>query len=249
MTQNQYPLWRYLLVLAFAVLGALYALPNLYGFDPAVQISARRAAPVDAALEKNLGEVLAKAGIAVKSTERGDGRLLIRFNDDAARAAGMSALQGAVDTRQYLLALNLATATPSWLRALGGKPMYMGLDLRGGVHFLMQVDVDEVRKQTEERFITELRGAFRDKKIRFRSVSHAKNGGVDITFLNAEAKAAGVDLIGKDFPAVQHRRHGVDRGHRRLRPATDRPLQAAGRACGAGRRAQAEHHHPAQPRQ
>jgi len=200
MTQNQYPLWRYLLVLAISVLGALYALPNLYGFDPAVQISARRAAPVDAAFEKNLADALNKAGISPKSSELSDNRLLIRFKDDAARAAGMTALQAAIDAKQYLVALNLAPATPAWLRAMGGKPMYMGLDLRGGVHFLMQVDVDEVRKQTEERFITELRGAFREKKIRFRAVSHAPSGGVDVTFLNAEAKAAGVDLIGKDFP-------------------------------------------------
>ena len=200
MTQNQYPLWRYLLVLAISVLGALYALPNLYGFDPAVQISARRAAPVDAAFEKNIADALNKAGISPKSSELSDNRLLIRFKDDAARAAGMTALQAAIDAKQYLVALNLAPATPAWLRAMGGKPMYMGLDLRGGVHFLMQVDVDEVRKQTEERFITELRGAFREKKIRFRAVSHAPSGGVDVTFLNAEAKAAGVDLIGKDFP-------------------------------------------------
>jgi preprotein translocase subunit SecD len=200
MTQNQYPLWRYLLVLAISVLGALYALPNLYGFDPAVQVSARRAAPVDAAFEKNLADALNKAGISPKSSELSDNRLLIRFKDDAARAAGMTALQAAIDAKQYLVALNLAPATPAWLRAMGGKPMYMGLDLRGGVHFLMQVDVDEVRKQTEERFITELRGAFREKKIRFRAVSHAPSGGVDVTFLNAEAKAAGVDLIGKDFP-------------------------------------------------
>lgn len=200
MIQNQYPLWRYLLVLAISVLGALYALPNLYGFDPAVQVSARRAAPVDAAFEKNLADALNKAGISPKSSELSDNRLLIRFKDDAARAAGMTALQAAIDAKQYLVALNLAPATPAWLRAMGGKPMYMGLDLRGGVHFLMQVDVDEVRKQTEERFITELRGAFREKKIRFRAVSHAPSGGVDVTFLNAEAKAAGVDLIGKDFP-------------------------------------------------
>ena len=200
MIQNQYPLWRYLLVLAISVLGALYALPNLYGFDPAVQVSARRAAPVDAAFEKNLADALNKAGISPKSSELSDNRLLIRFKDDAARAAGMTALQAAIDAKQYLVALNLAPATPTWLRAMGGKPMYMGLDLRGGVHFLMQVDVDEVRKQTEERFITELRGAFREKKIRFREVSHAPSGGVDVTFLNAEAKAAGVDLIGKDFP-------------------------------------------------
>jgi len=199
MTQNQYPLWRYLLVLAITVLGALYALPNLYGFDPALQISARRSAPVDSALEKTLTEAVSKAGAELKASEVSGGRLLLRFKDDASRSKAMTALREVVDTKQYLVAFNLASATPEWLRSLGGKPMYMGLDLRGGVHFLMQVDVEEVRKQIEDRFITELRAAFREKKVRFRAVSRAAGGGIDVTFLNAEAKKAAIDVINNDF--------------------------------------------------
>ena len=199
MIQNQYPLWRYLLVLAITVLGALYALPNLYGFDPALQISARRSAPVDSALEKTLTEAVSKAGAELKASEVSGGRLLLRFKDDASRSKAMTALRDVVDTKQYLVAFNLASATPEWLRALGGKPMYMGLDLRGGVHFLMQVDVEEVRKQIEDRFITELRAAFREKKVRFRAVSRAAGGGIDVTFLNAEAKKAAIDVINNDF--------------------------------------------------
>ena len=199
MIQNQYPLWRYLLVLAITVLGALYALPNLYGFDPALQISARRSAPVDSALEKTLTEAVSKAGAELKASEVSGGRLLLRFKDDASRSKAMTALREVVDTKQYLVAFNLASATPDWLRSLGGKPMYMGLDLRGGVHFLMQVDVEEVRKQIEDRFITELRAAFREKKVRFRAVSRAAGGGIDVTFLNAEAKKAAIDVINNDF--------------------------------------------------
>jgi len=199
MIQNQYPLWRYLLVLAITVLGALYALPNLYGFDPALQISARRSAPVDSALQKALTEAVSKAGAELKASEVSGGRLLLRFKDDASRSKAMTALREVVDTKQYLVAFNLASATPEWLRSLGGKPMYMGLDLRGGVHFLMQVDVEEVRKQIEDRFITELRAAFREKKVRFRAVSRAAGGGIDVTFLNAEAKKAAIDVINNDF--------------------------------------------------
>jgi len=199
MIQNQYPLWRYLLVLAITVLGALYALPNLYGFDPALQISARRSAPVDSALQKALTEAVSKAGAELKASEVSGGRLLLRFKDDASRSKAMTALREVVDTKQYLVAFNLASATPDWLRSLGGKPMYMGLDLRGGVHFLMQVDVEEVRKQIEDRFITELRAAFREKKVRFRAVSRAAGGGIDVTFLNAEAKKAAIDVINNDF--------------------------------------------------
>ena len=199
MIQNQYPLWRYLLVLAVSVIGVLYALPNLYGFDPALQVTARRAAPVDAALETKLTLALEKAGLAPKAGELAGGRLLLRFADDATRTKAVPVLQTVVDNKQYLVALNLASATPAWLRAIGGKPMYMGLDLRGGVHFLMQVDTDAVRKQTEERFITEVRSALRDKKIRFRTVVHDPQGGVLVSFLNDEAKTAGIALLAKDF--------------------------------------------------
>ena len=200
MTQNQYPLWRYALVIVVSVLGALYALPNLFGFDPALQVSARRSAPVDEVLQTRLEDTLQKGGVVLKSAELGDGRLLLRFPDDAARAKAMPLVQGAVDTKQYLVALNLASSTPAWLRSLGGKPMYMGLDLRGGVHFLMQVDTDAVRKQIEERFITELRSALREQKIRFKTVGRAADGGVELAFQNVEALAAGQALLEKDFP-------------------------------------------------
>ena len=200
MTQNQYPLWRYALVLVVSVLGALYALPNLFGFDPALQVSARRSAPVDQVLQTRLEDSLQKGGVALKAAELAGGRLLLRFADDAARAKAMPLIQEAVDSKQYLVALNLASSTPGWLRSLGGKPMYMGLDLRGGVHFLMQVDTEAVRKQMEERFITELRSALREQKIRFKTVGHAAGGGVELTFQNAEALTAGQALVQKDFP-------------------------------------------------
>ena len=200
MTQNQYPLWRYALVLVVSVVGALYALPNLFGFDPALQVSARRSAPVDEVLQTRLEDTLQKGGVALKAAELSGGRLLLRFADDAARAKAMPLVQGAVDTKQYLVALNLASSTPAWLRGLGGKPMYMGLDLRGGVHFLMQVDTEAVRKQMEERFITELRSALREQKIRFKTVGRATSGGVELTFQNAEALSAGQALVQKDFP-------------------------------------------------
>ena len=200
MIQNQYPLWRYLVVVAVLIIGALYALPNLYGFDPALQVTARRSAPVDEALEARLGKALSGAGIAPKSVETGDDRLLFRFASDDERTRAMPLLQKELDPLQYLVALNLAPGTPAWLRALGGKPMYMGLDLRGGVHFLMQVDTEAVRKQTEERFITELRTSLREQKIRFRTVSADPAGGIRVNFLNAESREAGLAAIENDYP-------------------------------------------------
>jgi len=200
MIQNQYPLWRYFVVVAVLIVGALYALPNLYGFDPALQITARRSAPVDDALEARLEKALTGAGVDLKGVEIGGARLLFRFRNDADRMRAMPLLQKEIDRLQYLVALNLAPGTPAWLRAIGGKPMYMGLDLRGGVHFLMQVDTDAVRKQTEERFITELRASLREQKIRFRTVSPDPAGGIRVNFLNGESREAGLAAIENDYP-------------------------------------------------
>ena len=196
---NQYPLWRYLLVLAVMVLGVLYALPNLYGQDPALQISPRRSAPINEAVQKAVIDALSNANLAVKSSERTLNRILVRFESEEARSAGLPVITAALDAKLYLVALNLAPATPQWLRSLGGKPMYMGLDLRGGVHFLMQVDINAVQRQLEDRFISELRTAFREDKIRFRTVSRGPTGGVLVRFLNAETKARSAELLARDF--------------------------------------------------
>ncbi|HMM75378.1 MAG TPA: protein translocase subunit SecD [Gammaproteobacteria bacterium] len=203
MIQNTNTLWRYLILGVVLSLGFLYALPNLFGFDPALQITARRSAPVDDALQSELEQTLADAGIALKSVERGDERLLFRFPDDATRTRALPVLENAVDATQYTVALNLAPGTPGWLRMLGGKPMYMGLDLRGGVHFLMQVDTEAVRKHTEERFISELRASLREQKIRFRTVSSAPGGGIRVNFLDGEARSAGLAAIKADYPDLQ----------------------------------------------
>ncbi len=200
---NQYPLWRYLLVLAVMTVGTLYALPNLFGQDPALQISARRSAPIDAALEESISGALKEVGVTAKAKERSANRLLVRFEDDAARTTAMTALTNSLDAKKYLIALNLAPATPMWLRELGAKPMYMGLDLRGGVHFLMQVDTSAVQRQLEERFISEIRAALREAKVRFRTVSRAPKGGVQVRFLDASVSAAGKDALRSEFPDLE----------------------------------------------
>lgn len=196
---NQYPWWRYLLVATVLFIGAIYAAPNLFGTDPSLQISARRGAPVDATLETAVSERLTAENISVKRMELTESRLLMRFASSDEREAARTALAELVDERQYVTALNLAPATPQWLRALGGKPMYMGLDLSGGVHFLMQVDVNAVKRQSDERFVSELRSALREEKIRYRSVARDPAGGINVQFLSAEVMARGLDLIGADF--------------------------------------------------
>ena len=196
---NQYSIWRYALILSLLVIGGLYAAPNLYGTDPSLQITARRAAPVDEPLKQRIVAALEQAGIKAGNFEFNQKRLLIRFNSDKTREQASPIVHQVVDPKQYVVALNLAPRTPDWLRALGGKPMYMGLDLRGGVHFLMQVDMNAVVQQSEERFVSELRSALREAKIRYRVISPDPAGGIIVRFLDGEAQAAGVGLIEDDF--------------------------------------------------
>ena len=196
---NQYPLWRYVLVALVIATGVIYAMPNIYGDDPSLQVSARRAEPVDAALGEQVSAALADAGIATKAIELEHNRLLIRFNDTETRAAARAVVEAAAGDQRYIVALNLAPATPTWLRSIGGKPMYMGLDLRGGVHFLMQVDMDAVRVQTEERFVSDLRTAFREAKARYRSIARDPQGGIRVRFLDEDMKHRGAQVLSSDY--------------------------------------------------
>ena len=201
---NEYPLWRYILVLVIVTIGVLYALPNLYGDDPALQVSARRSETVDEALATRVVDALKAANIAVKRTETQHKRVLLRFNDMDARTQAREVVEKTVG-EHYIVALNMAPATPDWLRKIGAKPMYMGLDLRGGVHFLMQVDMDAVRTQTDERFVSELRTAFRDEKIRYRSITREPTGGVRVSFQNEEMKQKAAPLLTRDFRDLERR--------------------------------------------
>ncbi len=200
---NQYPLWRYILVVYVVVTGVIYALPNVYVADPSLQISARRAEPVDTALRERISVALSDAGFAAKGIELQQNRLLVRFNDRETREAAKTVVEQAADEERYIVALNTAATTPQWLRSIGGRPMYMGLDLRGGVHFLMQVDMDAVRVQIEDRFVSDLRTALREEKARYRSIARDPSGGVRVRFLDEEMKGRGAAVVSADFPDLQ----------------------------------------------
>jgi preprotein translocase subunit SecD len=200
---NQYPLWRYLLILAVLVVGVIYALPNLFPDEPALQISPRRAEPMDQALQDKVEAALHDAGIAVAGVERSETRLLLRFRDLAARGKAQPLVSATVDDQRYIVALNMAATTPAWLRKLGARSMYLGLDLRGGVHFLMEVDMAAVRVQTDERFVSDLRSAFREGKVRYRSIAREAEGGIKVRFLDEEMKARGAALIASDFADLE----------------------------------------------
>lgn len=177
---NQTPLWKSLLVLMVVAVCGLYALPNIYGEDYAVQISAGRDAQVNTALLDEVTAELAAQQIDSKSIALENQQILIRLKDDTSQRLAREALEKRLGDN-YFVAMNLAPDTPEWLAALGGTPMKLGLDLRGGVHFLMEVDMNSAIAKNLEDMVGDFRTALREEKLRYRAVKQGDNY-VDIQF-------------------------------------------------------------------
>ncbi|BDX07852.1 protein translocase subunit SecD [Planctobacterium marinum] len=183
---NHTPMWKAILVFLVVAFFALYASPNLYGEDPAVQISAERTAPIDAALLDRVQEILKERNIVAKSVALEDQKILVRLADNDTQLKAQEALDIALSD-DYIAAINLAPATPDWLKSLGASPMKLGLDLRGGVYFLMEVDMDTALNSKLEDTVSDFRTALREEKIRYRRV--VKEGNVvEIQFRDEETK-------------------------------------------------------------
>ncbi len=193
---NQYPAWKYLLILLILFLGVLYALPNMFGEDPALQITSSRGFVIPLDLDANIEDALVVASIDFKNKERAGNRMLYRFNSTEDQLRASEVVKEALG-EQYVVALNLAHATPTWLRSLGGKPMTLGLDLQGGVHFLMQVDMDTARSQQLDRYVDDLRAALRDQRIRYVSVRREGTGLLAL-LRSVEDRSSALELIRQD---------------------------------------------------
>ena len=198
---NQYPLWKYLLIVAVVIVGVLYALPNLYGEDPSIQISPLRGERVDQAIRDRVAEALQEAGLTHIGVELGDNRLLVRFPDTEVQLAAADRLQEVLGDR-FVVALNLASAEPAWLQAVNAQPMYLGLDLRGGVHFLMEVDMDAAVAQAEERYVEELRSLLRSERLHYITIGR-KNGEIVARFRDATQRDAALALVEKEYRDLQ----------------------------------------------
>ena len=172
---NQYPVWKYLLIFFIVAVGVVYALPNFYGEDPALQITSSRGFELPADLTTRIDDALVVEKIGYKSHEQQGNRMLYRFRSTEDQIKAADVVRKALGD-QYVVALNLAHATPEFLRKIGGKPMTLGLDLQGGVHFLMQVDMDTARNQQLDRYVDDIRTVLRDNGIRYISVRHEGNG-------------------------------------------------------------------------
>ena len=204
---NQYSKLRYIAILAVFVLGCLYALPNFYGHDPALQISSLRGNSLGNEVVAQVNDILLDNKIPFKSIGLDTGKILGRFSNSDERDMARDLMNASAGLQNYVMALSLANASPEWLQSIGGKPMSMGLDLRGGVHFLMEVDTKAVAKQSESRFISEIKNSFRKDKIRYRSI--VRGGiGIQVAFINADMKERGLVLLSNEFPGLEPRDNG-----------------------------------------
>ena len=198
---NRYPLWKYLLILIVCVVGVIYALPNLYPQDPAVQISTTNGSLGDQQLDR-VTRALAEDDIQVKSAAMtGNNTALIRLADAEQQLPARDVVDNALDDN-YTVALNLADSTPSWLTSLSAAPMKLGLDLRGGVHFLLEVDMDAAVEQRLEATASAIRADLRDERIRYRSTDIDDNA-LHLEFANSEDRDAAREQISQTFNEFQ----------------------------------------------
>ena len=182
---NRYPLWKNLMVIFLVAIGILYALPNLYGEDPAVQISGTRGQEANSGVLSEVQTVLKDNNLETKSIVLENGSILVRFNNTDAQLLAKDKITEKLGTN-YSVALNLAPATPAWLSSIGGNPMKWGLDLRGGVRFLMEVDMNSALSKRQEQLQDALRTELRKEKYQYTAIKSAENFGTTITLARPE---------------------------------------------------------------
>ena len=216
---NRYPLWKYLLILVVLVVGLIYSLPNLFPADPAIQVSDAQGNALDERQITRVEEALSERDIAVKAVEENNGQWLIRLqsDDDQLDARDIAA---EVLGPNATVALNLADATPGWLQAFSASPMTLGLDLRGGVHFLLEVDMDAALTQRLEVNASAIRELLRSERIRYRNTTIDERS-LSIDFASAEDRDAARRLISRDFPNFEYTSEGDGRTSRLVMTLSD----------------------------
>jgi len=202
----EFPRWKYVLILLVLGLSVLYALPNIYQKDPSVQINASRGAQLDDALRTRVQEELAKAGITPKSVAVEGESLMVRLPSLEAQSKASNTLRTTLG-ENYTVALNLASTVPNWLARLGGKPMVLGLDLQGGVHFVLQVDQKAALEKRIDAYAEDIRVTLRDNRIAYQSVERR----ADNTIVATLSPSAGADagdraraLLAKSQPTLSY---------------------------------------------
>lgn len=198
---NRYPLWKYLLVVVVLIVGVLYALPNVFGKQPAVQVSLANGDTVTAQLQDRVRNILSNADMAPQSVTLEDGQLLARYKGTESQLKAADVLNHKLGD-DYTIAPNLASTTPAWLRSLNAKPMSLGLDLRGGVHFLLQVDMDTVFNNTYDRYSRDVPHYLRDQSIRYQR-AYRDGRSVKLIFPNSASMKKARDALPSQFDNLQ----------------------------------------------
>lgn len=194
---NRYPTWKYLLIGLILLVGIIYAIPNFFPSDPSVQLSPKVDRAIEPADMQTFEEALKAKGLTFRGSENNGQQALFRFDDTEVQLKASEALKEAVGD-QFVVALNLAPSTPSWLRALNAQPMYLGLDLRGGVHFLMEVDMKAAVDKQIDRYEDEFRDLLREKDIRYTGIS--REGDTLVTkFSDAATRDAALAALNSEY--------------------------------------------------
>ena len=204
---NRYPVWKYAVILIVLLVSVLFALPNFFGEAPAVQVSSAKSnIKVDATTQTKIEEALKAAGLKAESSTIDAKSIKLLFKDGAAQQQARDAIQKALvpdpNSPTYVVALNLVTQSPKWLTSIGASPMYLGLDLRGGVHFMLQVDMAAALTKKVESLTGDIRSALREKNARHGGVS--RNGSnIEIRFRDQETLTAAKVVLADQFPELQ----------------------------------------------
>jgi preprotein translocase subunit SecD len=206
---NRYPLWKYLIVVFSVLLGILYTLPNFYGESPAVQISPLRATDkADTVLLARVEDALRKDNIPINGMFLETVGIKVRFADTDTQLKAKDVLQSVLGNG-YVVALNLLSDSPQWLTDIGALPMYLGLDLRGGVHFLLQVDMKGALSKSLDRYSVDIRGNLREEKIRYKGLDR-EGSQIIIKFGDTESRARASDEINKSYDDLNLREQDVE---------------------------------------
>ena len=199
---NRYPLWKYILIAALIVMGFFYTVPNFFGESPAVQVSPLKpTVKIDTALLSRVEDALTKGGLKPEGLMQDQTGIKARFGDTDAQLKAKELLQSSLG-EDYVVALNLLTRSPQWLTSIGALPMYLGLDLRGGVHFLLQVDMKAALNKKIDTTVGDIRGALRDKKIQYTGVTRDKDT-VVVRFRDKATQEKGLAEIEKAIPDLE----------------------------------------------
>jgi preprotein translocase subunit SecD len=204
---NRYPLWKYLILAVALVIGVFYTLPNFFGEDPAVQVSAARSSVrVDASTQARVEQALAQAGIRPLGIALDATSLKVRLDSTDTQLKARDVIQQALapdpNDASYVVALNLLSKTPEWMAAINARPMYLGLDLRGGVHFMLQVDMQAALAKKAESFAGDLRMVLRERNVRHAGINR-NNQVVEVNFRDPAALQAARGVLADQFPDLQ----------------------------------------------